>query len=108
MVEETQTAQMDRSALPSPEEALRALDESEYSEMEFGDLMSLYEDTMTNIQQGEIVKGTVLTTDDNTVVIDIGFKSEGSVPLEEFGTIDDIEVGQVVEVFLETVEDQEG
>ena len=108
MAEETQTAPKDRSALPSPEEALRALDESEYSETEFDDLMSLYEDTMTNIQQGEIVEGTVLTIDDNTVVIDIGFKSEGSVPLEEFGTIDDIEVGQVVEVFLETVEDQEG
>jgi len=108
MAEETQTAPKEKSTLPSPEEALRALDESEYSETEFDDLMSLYEDTMTNIQQGEIVEGTVLAIDDNTVVIDIGFKSEGSVPLEEFGTIDDIEVGQVVEVFLETVEDQEG
>ena len=102
------TAVKDRSALPSPEEALRALDESEYSETEFDDLMSLYEDTMTNIQQGEIVEGTVLTVDENSVVIDIGFKSEGTVPLEEFGSIDDIVVGQQVEVFLETVEDQEG
>ena len=107
MAEETQTVK-DRSALPSPEEALRALDESEYSETEFDDLMNLYEDTMTNIQQGEIVEGTVLTVDDSSVVIDIGFKSEGTVPLEEFGTADDIEVGQRVEVFLETVEDQEG
>ncbi|HCK11035.1 MAG TPA: 30S ribosomal protein S1, partial [Candidatus Latescibacteria bacterium] len=77
MAEETET--LDRSSLPSPEEALRALDESEYSETEFDDLMSLYEDTMTNIQQGEIVEGTVLAVDDNSVVIDIGFKSEGSV-----------------------------
>ncbi len=107
MAEETETVK-DRSALPSPEEALRALDESEYSETEFDDFMSLYEDTMTNIQQGEIVEGTVLTVDDNSVVIDIGFKSEGTVPLEEFGSLDDIEVGQQVEVFLETVEDQEG
>jgi len=107
MAEETQTVK-DRSALPSPEEALRALDESEYSETEFDDLMSLYEDTMTNIQQGEIVEGTVLTVDDSSVVIDIGFKSEGTVPLDEFGSPDEIEVGQVVEVFLETVEDNEG
>lgn len=106
MAEETET--LDRSSLPSPEEALRALDESEYSETEFDDLMSLYEDTMTNIQQGEIVEGTVLAVDDNSVVIDIGFKSEGSVPLEEFGSSEEIEVGQQVEVFLETVEDQEG
>jgi small subunit ribosomal protein S1 len=41
-------------------------------------------------------------------VIDIGFKSEGTVPLSEFGSIEDIEVGQKVEVFLETVEDNEG
>ncbi len=107
MAEETKVVK-DRSALPSPEEALRALDEAEYSETEYDDLLSLYEDTMTNIQQGEIVEGTVLTVDDNTVVIDIGFKSEGTVPLEEFGSPEDIVAGTQVEVFLETVEDQEG
>ncbi len=106
MPEESTTA--DKSVLPTPEEALKALDELEYSDTEFDDLMSLYEDTMTNIQQGEIVEGTVLNIDDGTVVIDIGFKSEGSVPIDEFTNPEDIQPGQKVEVFLETVEDQEG
>ena len=98
----------DKSTLPTPEEALKALDELEYSDTEFDDLMSLYEDTMSNIQQGEIVEGTVLDVDDGTVVIDIGFKSEGSVPIDEFSNPEDIVAGLKVEVFLETVEDQEG
>ena len=63
---------------------------------------------MTNIQQGEIVEGTVLSIDDGTVVIDIGFKSEGSVQIDEFSNPEDIIPGLKVEVFLETVEDQEG
>ena len=88
MPEETTAA--DRSTLPTPEEALSALDELEYSDSEFDDLMSLYEDTMTNIQQGEIVEGTVLSIDDGTVVIDIGFKSEGSVQIDEFSNPEDI------------------
>tara|TARA_Y100000588_G_scaffold350040_2_gene400886 strand:- start:6421 stop:8295 length:1875 start_codon:yes stop_codon:yes gene_type:complete len=106
MPEESMTA--DKSTLPTPEEALKALDELEYSDTEFDDLMSLYEDTMSNIQQGEIVEGTVLNVDDGTVVIDIGFKSEGSVPIDEFTNPEDIVAGLKVEVFLETVEDQEG
>ena len=91
-----------------PEDALKALDESEYSEEEFAKMMSLYEDTMNNIAEGEIVSGTVLAVDENTVVVDIGFKSEGAIPLSEFGGLSDVEVGQEIEVYLENVEDQEG
>ena len=91
-----------------PEDALKALDESEYSEEEFAKMMSLYEDTMHNIAEGEIVSGTVLDVDENTVVVDIGFKSEGAIPLSEFGDFAEVEVGQEIEVYLENVEDQEG
>lgn len=106
MPEESST--VEKSILPSPEEALKALDELEYSEKEFEDLMSLYDDTMSSIQQGEIVEGTVLNVDEDTVVIDIGFKSEGTVAIDEFSDSGEILPGQTVEVFLETVEDQEG
>ena len=41
-------------------------------------------------------------------MIDIGFKSEGAVPLREFNDLSAIEIGQEIEVFLENVEDQEG
>ncbi len=107
MSEENNTARQTVSQLSS-EEALDALDEREYSEEEFASMMSLYEDTMSNITQGEIVSGTVLAVVENSVVVDIGFKSEGAIPLSEFADPSEVEVGQEIEVYLEDVEDQEG
>jgi len=92
----------------SPEEALRVLDESEYSDDNSSEMMDLYEGTLETIEQGEIVAGTVLAIIEGMVVIDIGFKSEGSISISEFGDPPTIEVGEEVEVFLESVEDQEG
>ena len=60
------------------------------------------------IEEGEIVKSKVLEIRDNLVVLDIGFKSEGSVPLEEFKDFPDLKPGDEVEVLLEHLEDQEG
>ena len=99
---------IDTTSNLSPEEALRVLDESEYSDTDFNEMMDLYEGTLETIEQGEIVAGTVLAIHDGTVVVDIGFKSEGSIPISEFGDPPTIEVGDEVEVFLESVEDQEG
>ena len=93
---------------PTPEEALAALDESEYSESEFNEMMELYEETLETIKQGEIVVGTVRSIHDGIVVVDIGFKSEGAIPLSEFGDPPAIEDGDEIEVFLESIEDQEG
>ena len=93
---------------PTPEEALAALDESEYSEAEFNEMMELYEETLETIKQGEIVMGTVRSIHDGIVVVDIGFKSEGAIPLSEFGDPPAIEEGDEIEVFLESIEDQEG
>ncbi len=99
---------IDNTANLSPEEALRVLDESEYSEDEFNEMMDLYEGTLETIEQGEIVTGRVLAISDGQVVVDIGFKSEGTIPIAEFGDPPAIEVGDEIEVFLESVEDQEG
>jgi small subunit ribosomal protein S1 len=96
------------TAVLSPKEALDALDDNEYSDEEFASMMSLYEDTMSNITEGEIVQGTVLAVDEGVVMVDIGFKSEGTISLSEFSDPSEVEVGQEVEVFLENVEDQEG
>ncbi|MDA0710338.1 MAG: 30S ribosomal protein S1 [bacterium] len=99
---------IDTTSHLSPEEALRVLDESEYSEDVFSEMMDLYEGTLETIEQGEIVAGRVLAIHDGQVVVDIGFKSEGTIPIAEFGDPPAIEVGDEVEVFLESVEDQEG
>src|SRR5512140_1805389 len=83
-------------------------DEDDYSQDELETMMEMYNGTMASIDEGEIVKSRVLEIRDNLVVLDIGFKSEGSVPLEEFKDHPDLKVGDEVEVLLEHLEDQEG
>jgi len=84
------------------------LEGGEYSSDEYDEMMALYEDTLSEIAEGEIVKATVLRKTDAAVILDVGFKSEGLVPLDEFRDPDTIEPGDEVEVFLESLEDQEG
>src|SRR6202008_1571361 len=83
-------------------------DEDDYSQDELETMMEMYNGTMASIDEGEIVKSKVLEIRDNMVVLDIGFKSEGSVPLEEFKDMPDLKPGDHVEVLLEHLEDQEG
>ncbi|HUN66165.1 MAG TPA: 30S ribosomal protein S1 [Bacteroidota bacterium] len=84
------------------------IEEKEYSEQEYKDLAHLYNQTFTNIHEGEIVKGRIVAITDNGVAIDIGFKSEGIVPLAEFPNIDELKPNDEVEVFLESVENKDG
>ncbi len=77
-----------------------------YSDSDYETMLSMYEGTMAQIVEGEIVKSKVLRITDNAVILDVGFKSEGSVPLDEFK--EPPQVGEEVEVFLEHLEDQEG
>src|SRR5436305_9039530 len=84
------------------------VDDEGYSPDELEAMMEMYNGTMASIDEGEIVKAHVLEIRDNMVVLDIGFKSEGSVPLEEFKDFPDLKIGDEVEVLLEHLEDQEG
>ena len=83
-------------------------DEDEYSVDEYEELLGMYEESIQDIQEGQIVTGHILRVDENVVVLDVGFKSEGAVPLDEFKPTDSLEVGAEVDVFLENLEDQEG
>ena len=82
--------------------------DEDYSEDEYESMLALYEGTMSQIVEGEIVKSKILRITDNAVILDVGFKSEGSVPLDEFKDPQNLQVGDEVEVFLEHLEDQEG
>ncbi len=83
-------------------------EEQEYSEAEFEELSKLYEETMSDFVSGQVVVGKVLAVNDKDVAIDIGFKSEGTVPIEEFDDPSDVMVGDNIEVFIDNVEDSEG
>ena len=83
-------------------------DEDELSSDEFDAMMDMYNGTLASIEEGEIVKSTVLEIRENLVVLDIGFKTEGTIPLEEFKDMPDLKPGDQVEVLLEHLEDSEG
>jgi len=88
--------------------AVRLYNESEYSEEEFTSMFNLYDDTMKLIEQGNIVQGKVVMITNDSVIVDIGFKSEGAISFQEFGDSPDISEGDTVEVFLDDFENQEG
>src|SRR5271156_2627006 len=61
--------------------------------------------------EGTVVKGRVIAVENDAVLIDVGLKSEGRVPLKEFaagGAQPDLHIGDTVEVFLERMEDKNG
>jgi small subunit ribosomal protein S1 len=71
----------------------------------------LYEESLKDIQEGEVVKGTVIKVNPDHVLIDVGYKSEGQVPLEEFRGPDGqvtVKEGDQVEVLLEKRENESG
>jgi small subunit ribosomal protein S1 len=83
-------------------------DEDDYSSDELEAMMAMYNGTMASIDEGEIVTSKVLEIRDNLVILDIGFKSEGAIPLEEFKDMPDLKPGDEVEVLLENLEDVNG
>ena len=83
-------------------------EEDEYTSDEFEAMIEMYQGTMASIEEGEIVSAKVMEIRENMVVLDIGFKSEGTVPLEEFKDMPDLAPGDEVEVLLEHLEDAEG
>ena len=83
-------------------------EEDEYTPEEYEAFLQMYEETLSNVQEGEIVKARVLRVTENAVILDVGFKSEGSISRDEFKNPDALQPGEEVEVFLENLEDQEG
>ena len=80
----------------------------DYTEEEFRKYIELYEKTFNVIKENEIAKGKVVAISGNDVLIDIGFKSDGRVSIDEFPDPDNIKIGDEVEIFVEKIEDKEG
>ncbi|MDG5768051.1 30S ribosomal protein S1 [Balneolales bacterium ANBcel1] len=80
----------------------------EYDDDQFNQMVKMYEGTLTSFTEKEIVTGRVLSVDEKYVIVDIGFKSEGIVPINEFKDPENLNIGDEVEVFLDKVEDRDG
>ncbi len=79
--------------------------------LSYEQLVEMYDDSMRHLNEGEIVAGTVIAITANDVVVDVGYKSEGLVPIHEFTSREDklqVSVGDEVEVLLEQTEGADG
>lgn len=93
---------------PVTKMSLAELEDKEYTQEEYQELLQLYEDTMPQIKEGELVKGKVMGITKEDVIVDVGFKSEGIIPISEFTGPLNIKVGDEIDVYLEAIEDQDG
>jgi len=75
---------------------------------ERAEMNRLYDETLRHLEEGEIVRGRVIKITDQEVIVDVGFKSEGAIPLNEFRRDNIPAVGEEIEVFLEEAENAEG
>lgn len=79
-----------------------------YNHEEREKLEEQYSGTFNSINQGEIVEGTVVSINNKDVVLNVGYKSDGFVSFTEFRDLPDLKVGDKVDVFVETQEDENG
>ncbi|WP_044203556.1 30S ribosomal protein S1 [Flammeovirga sp. OC4] len=79
-----------------------------YSAAEKEEMLKMYEGTLNQLNEKEVVKASVVSITDRDVVLNIGFKSDGLVPSNEFRDTPDLKVGDEVEVFVEQQEDNNG
>jgi len=72
------------------------------------ELENAYDNTLNTVKDKEVVEGTVISMNKREVVVNIGFKSDGIVSLNEFRYNPDLQIGDSVEVFIENQEDKKG
>jgi small subunit ribosomal protein S1 len=72
------------------------------------ELESVYDNTLTAIKDKEVVEGTVISINKREVVVNVGYKSDGIVPMSEFRYNPELKVGDKVEVYIESQEDKKG
>ena len=82
--------------------------DDQYDQKERKELESLYENTIKQAPEKQLIKGTVVLVTDSDVIVNIGFKSDGLIPRSEFRDTPDLKVGDEVEVYLEEQENTNG
>ncbi|WP_338391803.1 30S ribosomal protein S1 [Fulvitalea axinellae] len=79
-----------------------------YSAEQKAEMEKLYDGTLNEVHENEVVKGVVVAISDRDVVLNIGFKSDGLVSASEFRDLTDLKVGDEVEVYVEEQENAQG
>ena len=79
-----------------------------YSNEERAKLENIYGETLSSIVEHEVIEGTVVSINSREVVVNIGYKSDGVIPVNEFRYNPDLKVGDTVEIYVENQEDSSG
>ncbi|MCF6357367.1 MAG: 30S ribosomal protein S1 [Draconibacterium sp.] len=79
-----------------------------YSAKEREELANLYDGTLNTVSEKEVLEGTVIALNKREVVVDIGYKSDGIVSVNEFRYNPELKVGDKVDVYIESLEDKKG
>ncbi len=96
---------------------IQPLDEFNWEAYESGEAVSdvskeqqlnAYDGTLNKVSEREVVDGTVISLNKREVVVNIGYKSDGIIPMSEFRYNPDLKVGDTVEVYIENQEDKKG
>ncbi len=93
------------------DEAAAALQSVEASVGGKEDLMEMYEESFRRVEEGQVVKGRIVQIDKEFALVDIGYKSEGQVPITELTRSDgaiDGQVGDTIDVMVERWDDEDG
>ena len=72
------------------------------------DQQKAYDGTLNKVSEREVVDGTVISINKREVVVNIGYKSDGIIPMSEFRYNPDLKIGDTVEVYIENQEDKKG
>ena len=67
-----------------------------------------YDQTLNKVSEHEVVEGKIIALDKRQAIVDIGYKSDGVIPISDFRYNPDVKVGDVVEVYIESLEDKKG
>jgi small subunit ribosomal protein S1 len=86
----------------------RYINTDDYSPEDLKELSKLYSESFRDIKEGEILEGRIVGVNTDNVVVDVGFKSDGTISKSEFNATDEIKIGEKIDVVIESVEDEEG
>jgi small subunit ribosomal protein S1 len=119
--EETKTEAVAETVAEEKEVPQKANDEAEefdwaslevgldaYSLKERSNLENMYNNTLNTVSEKEVLEGTVISLNKREVVVDIGYKSDGIVSLNEFRYNPELKIGDKVDVYIESLEDKKG
>ncbi|MGK9476537.1 30S ribosomal protein S1 [Melioribacter sp. OK-6-Me] len=94
--------------LRNQSDIVKFINPEEYSEEELKALTKLYSESFRDIKEDEIIQGTIVGIHGDNVVIDVGYKTDGTIPKSEFSATEEIKIGNKVDIVIESFEDEDG